>query len=107
MRREHRTLRMERDYLKTDGLLRERECVRFTFIAAEKAALPAPTAVPDADGLAGRVLRLAQTSAGDAGAGGRADGSRDRGDSRGEPALYRTRFLGQRIGDCVASCGPP
>jgi len=41
LRRENRTLRMERDILKkSDGLLREGECVRFAFIAAEKAALP-------------------------------------------------------------------
>ncbi|HWN41149.1 MAG TPA: IS3 family transposase [Thermoanaerobaculia bacterium] len=39
--REVRTLRMERDILKKgDGLLREREPVRFAFIAEEKAAFP-------------------------------------------------------------------
>ena len=41
LRREVRTLRMERDILKkSDGLLREGEPVRFAFIAEEKAAFP-------------------------------------------------------------------
>jgi putative transposase len=41
LRRENRTLRMERDILKkSDGLLREGESVRFAFIATEKAAFP-------------------------------------------------------------------
>ena len=39
---------------KSDGLLREGERVRFAFIAAEKAALPGPAAVPHAAGLARR-----------------------------------------------------
>ncbi|MGH3523770.1 MAG: transposase, partial [Mycobacterium sp.] len=41
LRREVRTLRMERDIpKKSDGLLREGERVRFAFIAAEKPAFP-------------------------------------------------------------------
>lgn len=40
LRKENRELRMERDILKSDGLLRQAERLRFQFIAAEKARYP-------------------------------------------------------------------
>jgi len=40
LRREVQTLRMEREILKNDGLLRQGEQVRFAFVAVEKALYP-------------------------------------------------------------------
>src|SRR5205807_1255383 len=40
LRRENRRLRLEREILKRDGLLRQGERVRFAFIAREKACYP-------------------------------------------------------------------
>jgi putative transposase len=40
LRRENRVLREERDILKSSGLLREGERVKFAFIAAERASFP-------------------------------------------------------------------
>src|SRR5208283_5691251 len=40
LRREVQTLRMEREILKSDGLLRQGEQVRFAFVAVEKALYP-------------------------------------------------------------------
>src|SRR5712691_10793407 len=86
LRRENRTLRMERDILKKLRPSSRRRMREVRVHRDGEGRLSRPTALPHAAGVAGGLLRVADPGAGPARAGGRTTGPRDRGDPRGEPA---------------------
>src|SRR5947209_11313997 len=89
LRRENRTLRMERDILKKRRPSSRRRTREIPVHRRGEGRLPGAGALPHAPGVARGLLRLAGAAAGAARAGGRTAGSRDRGDPRGDSATLR------------------
>src|SRR5712691_1334123 len=89
LRRENRTLRMERDILKKRRPSSRRRMREVRVHRRGEGRLAGPAAVPHAPGVARGLLRLAGAPAGAPGAGGPPAGPQDRGDPRREPAAVR------------------
>jgi transposase len=89
LRRENRTLRMERDILKKRRPSSRRRIREVRVHRRGEGHLPRTRAVSHAPGLAGWLLRVAAAAAGAACARGRASGAGDRGDPCREPAPLR------------------
>src|SRR5260370_1137874 len=89
LRRENRTLRMERDIQKKRRPSLPRRTREVRVHRRGEGRRPGPAAVPAPPGVARGLLRLAGAPAGAPGAGGRPVGARDRGDPCREPAALR------------------